>query len=387
MEEKLVAESTGMPRAGLDGVEVAVTEVGDVRGREGSYHYRGYDAIELARSRSIEDVWCLLFEGELPDGARRSAFDDEIRSLRVIPEQVSEALPAVVASGSGAMFEDVRAAYALFAAARGFRPLVEIGEDDLRSQAMQSCAVYPTLAMAVHRLHSGLDPIAPRDDLPVTANYLYMLTGMEGRPEHVDALEKYLIATVEHGFNASTFSARVIASTGADLGSAVLGALGALSGPLHGGAPSRARAMLAEIGSKENAEAWLRSSVQSGGRLMGFGHRVYKTEDPRSGLLLEVAEELGAESLELARHVERSAVSILQELKPGRDLYTNVEFYAGIVLDLVGLPSALFTPTFAASRMIGWCAHIMEQAADNRLIRPSARYTGPQPGRRVRASL
>jgi citrate synthase len=374
-----------MPMAGLDGVEVAVTGVGDVLGREGAYHYRGYDAIELARSRSIEDVWCLLFEGKFPNAARRAAFDDEIRSLRMIPPQVLEALPAVVASGRGSVFEDVRVAYGLFVATRGFRPSVEIGEDDLRLQAMQSCAVYPTLAMAVHRLQSGLDPVAPRDDLPVTANYLYMLTGEEGRPEHVDALEKYLIATVEHGFNASTFAARVIASTGADLGSAVLGAIGALSGPLHGGAPSRARAMLAEIGSKENAEAWLRSSVRSGGRLMGFGHRVYKTEDPRSALLLEVAEELGAESLDLARHVERSAVSILQELKPGRNLYTNVEFYAGIVLDLVGLPSSLFTPTFAASRMIGWCAHIMEQAADNRLIRPSARYTGPQPGRRVPA--
>ena len=380
-----MSESTSMPMAGLDGVEVAVTGVGDVLGREGAYHYRGYDAIELARSRSIEDVWCLLFEGKFPNAARRAAFDDEIRSLRMIPPQVLEALPAVVASGRGSVFEDVRVAYGLFVATRGFRPSVEIGEDDLRLQAMQSCAVYPTLAMAVHRLQSGLDPVAPRDDLPVTANYLYMLTGEEGRPEHVDALEKYLIATVEHGFNASTFAARVIASTGADLGSAVLGAIGALSGPLHGGAPSRARAMLAEIGSKENAEAWLRSSVRSGGRLMGFGHRVYKTEDPRSALLLEVAEELGAESLDLARHVERSAVSILQELKPGRNLYTNVEFYAGIVLDLVGLPSSLFTPTFAASRMIGWCAHIMEQAADNRLIRPSARYTGPQPGRRVPA--
>jgi len=371
---------------GLDGVEVAETGVGDVRGLQGLYHYRGYDAIELARSRSIEEVWFLLLEGELPSKAQSAAFSEEVRSMQMVPSEIADALPEVVAAGRGSVFEDVRAAYALFEAARGFRPFVEITEHDLRAQAVQSCAGFPSLVMAVHRLQSGFEPIAPRDDLPFTANYLYMLTGTEARPEHVAALEKYLIATVEHGFSASTFAARVIASTGADLGSAVLGALGALSGPLHGGAPSRARAMLAEIGSKDRAEAWLRESVQAGGRLMGFGHRVYKTEDPRSALLLRIADELGADSLDLARHVERSAVAILQELKPGRSLYTNVEFYAGFVLDLVGLPSSLFTPTFATSRMIGWCAHILEQARDNRLIRPSARYVGPRPGRRVPAT-
>jgi citrate synthase len=378
-----MSEETGAGMPGLDGVEVAATAVGDVRGHEGTYHYRGYDAIELAGTRSFEEVWHLLFQGELPDDAELAAFSAEMRPLRVIPSEVSECLPALVASGRGSAFDDARVAYAAFVSALGFRPFVDIDARDLRWQAMRSCAVYPSLVAAVHRLRSGEEPIPPRDDLPFAANYLYMLAGTEARPEHVDALQKYLIATIEHGFNASAFSARVIASTGADLGSAVLGALGALSGPLHGGAPSRARAMLAEIGSKENADAWLRSSVEAGERLMGFGHRVYKTADPRSALLLEIAEGLGADSLDFARHVESSAVSILQQLKPGRNLYTNVEFYAGIVLDVVGIPSSLFTPTFAASRMIGWCAHVMEQAADNRLIRPSSRYTGPEPGRKA----
>jgi citrate synthase len=171
----------------------------------------------------------------------------------------------------------------------------------------------------------------------------------------------------------------VITSTGADLGAAVVGAIGALSGPLHGGAPSRALQMLDEIGTPENAEPWLRDAVARGDRLMGFGHRVYKTDDPRSLMLREVADQLGGDKMEVARHIENTAVRVLEEMKPGRRLYTNVEFYAGIVMDSCGIPRELFTPTFAASRVIGWCAHILEQAADNRLIRPSAQYVGAPP--------
>ena len=198
-------------------------------------------------------------------------------------------------------------------------------------------------------------------------------------PEHARAVEQYLISTIDHGFNASTFTARVITSTGADLAAAVTGAIGALSGPLHGGAPSRALDMLDAIGTIDNAEPWLRDAVERGDRLMGFGHRVYKTDDPRSVMLRGIAERLGGEKLELAKQIERKAIEVLAELKPGRKLYTNVEFYAGIVMDRAGLPREMFTPTFASSRVIGWCAHILEQAADNRLIRPSARYVGPPP--------
>jgi citrate synthase len=182
---------------------------------------------------------------------------------------------------------------------------------------------------------------------------------------------------MDHGFNSSTFTSRVITSTGSDIGSALTGAIGALAGPLHGGAPSRALAMLDAIGTPDRAEEYLRKEIASGQRLMGFGHRVYKTDDPRSTLLREVATELGGEQVDFARHVEATALRVLNELKPGRRLYTNVEFYAGVVMNSVGVPRDMFTPTFACSRTVGWTAAIAEQAANNRLIRPSALYVGP----------
>jgi citrate synthase len=182
---------------------------------------------------------------------------------------------------------------------------------------------------------------------------------------------------MDHGFNSSTFTSRVITSTGSDMGSALTGAIGALAGPLHGGAPSRALAMLDAIGTPDRAEEYLRAEISAGNRLMGFGHRVYKTDDPRSTLLRDVAGELGGDQAEFARHVEATALEVLHEMKPGRKLYTNVEFYAGVVMNSVGIPPELFTPTFACSRTVGWTAAIVEQAAHNRLIRPSAVYTGP----------
>jgi citrate synthase len=206
-----------------------------------------------------------------------------------------------------------------------------------------------------------------------------MVTGQEPDPVRARAVEQYQMLTIDHGFNASTFTARVITSTGADLASAVCGAIGALSGPLHGGAPSRALAMLDAIGPPERAEAWLREAIAGGDRVMGFGHRVYKTDDPRSVFLREVAIGLGGPLVGFAMEVEEQVLGLLDELKPGRDLHTNVEFYAGVVMDSCGIPRHMFTPTFAASRMVGWVAHVTEQAADNRLIRPAARYVGPPP--------
>jgi citrate synthase len=192
-------------------------------------------------------------------------------------------------------------------------------------------------------------------------------------------VEQYQISTIDHGFNASTFTARVVTSTGADLGSAMVAALGSLSGPLHGGAPSRALDMLDAIGTPDRTEAWIRNAVERGERIMGFGHRVFKTDDPRSLLLRRVAERLGGDKAAFATQVEQTVVDVLAELKPGRHLYANVEFYAGVVMDRCGLPRELFTPTFASSRVIGWCANMLEQAADNRIIRPSADYVGPPP--------
>jgi citrate synthase len=365
---------------GLEGVVVAETTVGDVRGLEGFYHYRQYNAVELAERRTLEDVWHLLFEGALPTLEERAAFQAEIAAQREIPSRVKAVLPEIASSAHSAPPLDLlRTTVSLMGASLGFRPSLDVDATELRQQAMQVCAVVPTLLTALYRLQQGLEIVDPDPSLPYAANYLYMMRGEVPDPQHARAVEQYLMTTVDHGFNASTFTARVITSTGADLAAAVVGAIGALSGPLHGGAPSRALDMLDSIGTIENADAWLRDAVERGDRLMGFGHRVYKTDDPRSVLLRSVAERLGGDQVEFAKEVEQHAVDVLAELKPGRKLYTNVEFYAGVVMNSCGVPREMFTPTFASSRVIGWCAHILEQAADNRLIRPSAQYVGVAP--------
>jgi len=367
-------------RRGLEGVVVAETEVGDVRGQEGFYHYRQYNAVELAEKRSLEDVWHLMYQGSLPSAAERERFDEEIRSLRPIPPSVKGLLPAIATAGRHFVpLDALRSAYSLLAYALDFKSWLDVDTQTLRANAMQPSAVMPTLIMALYRLSQGLDPIDPHPDLAYAANYLYMLSGEVPDPAHARAIEQYLISTTDHGFNSSTFTARVITSTGADLGSAVVGAIGALSGPLHGGAPSRALDMLDAIGTPDKAEPWIRASVMKGERIMGFGHRIYKTDDPRSVMLRGVAERLGGDMVDFAKKVETTVVEVLAELKPGRNLYANVEFYAGVVMNEVGLPRELFTPTFTSSRVIGWTSHILEQAADNRLIRPSAHYAGPPP--------
>ena len=205
------------------------------------------------------------------------------------------------------------------------------------------------------------------------------MTGELPAPDKVRAIEQYLILTVDHGFNASTFTARVITSTGADCAAAVVGAIGSLSGPLHGGAPSRALELLDEIRSVDRVDEVVRPKIEHGERIMGFGHAVYRTDDPRSLLLRDVAIGLGGPLAELGVHVERRIVELLAELKPGRELYANVEFFAGVVMATCGLPPEMFTPTFASSRVIGWGANILEQAADSKIIRPSANYNGPTP--------
>jgi citrate synthase len=371
---------------GLAGVIVAETEVGDVRGQEGFYHYRQYSAVELAEKRSLEDVWYLMFEGELPDRAAHDRFRAEVHELRKLPDEVSAVLPAIASAGERFVpLDALRTAVSQVGAALDFQASLDITHEELKHNAMRVCAITPTLIMALYRLRQGLDPIAPHPDLGYAANYLYMMSGDVPDPDFARAIEQYQITTVDHGFNASTFTARVITSTGADLGASVVGAIGALSGPLHGGAPSRALDMLDAIGTPDKTDAWVRNAVESGDRIMGFGHRVYKTDDPRSVLLRSVAQRLGGDMADFAMQVERTVVDVLAELKPGRDLYTNVEFYAGVVMDRCGLPRELFTPTFASSRVIGWCANILEQAADNRIIRPSAKYVGPPPPQPVPA--
>ncbi|MFF8373381.1 citrate synthase/methylcitrate synthase [Streptomyces lydicus] len=365
---------------GLAGVIVTETRLGDVRGREGFYHYRQYSAVELATSRSFEDVWYLMFHGELPDAAQLAAFRAETAALRPLPDAVRDALPALAGAGAPAgPLAGLRTALSLFGASVGFRPLYDIEAGRRRADALAVCAAVPTLLTALHRLGQGLQPVEPRADLGHAANYLYMLTGEEPEPAQVRAIEAYLISTIDHGFNASTFTARVITSTGADLAACLVGAVGALSGPLHGGAPSRALDMLDAIGTPDRIDGWIRDRVLDGDRIMGFGHSVYRTEDPRSRMLRGIAEEFGGPLVEFAVQVETRVEELLAELKPGRELHTNVELYAGVVMELCGLPREMFTPTFCAARVIGWSANVLEQAEDSKIIRPAARYVGPPP--------
>jgi citrate synthase len=370
---------TDVPR-GLKGVVVAETSIGDVRGQEGFFHYRQYSAVELAQSRSLEDVWYLLIDGEVPNAHQQAEFANQVGPLRTIPPSVIKALPDVAAAAAtGGALDGLRTAISLLASAEAFQPSYDLDHAALRRNGLRISAVTPTLVAALHRLQHGQQPIDPNPSLGHAANYLWMVTGENPDPDVARALEQYLILTVDHGFNASTFTARVIASTGADMGAAITGAIGALSGPLHGGAPSRALETLEAIGTPDRTSGWVRDAVERGDRIMGFGHAVYKTDDPRSLLLRGVAERLGGDLARFAVDVEQTIVETLAELKPGRQLYANVEYYAGVVMARCGLPPELFTPTFACSRVIGWAANVLEQAADNRIIRPSARYIGPPP--------
>lgn len=366
----------GVPR-GLKGVVVTETGIGDVRGSEGFYHYRQYSAVDLAMSRPVEDAWQLLIDGELPAGiSEREAFAREVRPLRGIPEATAAILPTI-AKTTGQPLNGFRTALSMAAEEHGCRPVYDLKPDERRGDALFAAAITPTILTALHRLRAGQDPVGPRDDLDYAANYLWMLTGQEPAGQHVTAIRRYLISTIDHGFNASTFTARVIASTGADIGACITGAIGALSGPLHGGAPSRALDLLAEIGEARRARAVIEDKVTRGERIMGFGHAVYTTRDPRAEMLKETAQGLGGPLADLAVRVEQTVTDVLAELKPGRHLYANVEYYAGVVMALCGIPPEMFTPTFASSRVIGWSANVLEQADDPKIIRPSARYTGP----------
>jgi citrate synthase len=366
-----------VPRS-LKGVIVADTALGDVRGLEGFYHYRQYSAPDLAATRTLEDVWYLLLEGELPTRAERDAYTARIAALRVLPDELLAMLPSVAAS-SRVPLGGLRTALSQLAAMEDMPQTYDADAATISANAMRLSAATPVLIAALHRLSIGEQPIAPRTDLGHAANYLFMIDGVVPDAARARAIEQYLILTVDHGFNASTFTSRVVTSTGADVGSAVVAALGALSGPLHGGAPSRALDTLDAIGSPENTEAWVRAAVGHGERIMGFGHAVYRTADPRSVMLRGIAQDLGGPLVDFAVQVESTVERVLAELKPGRELHTNVEFYAGVVMELCGLPRALFTPTFAASRIIGWAAQILEQSEETAIIRPSARYVGPEP--------
>ncbi len=363
---------------GLKGVVAAETTIGDVRGLEGRFHYRDHDATELARHCALEEVWFLLTEGRLPDPDELAAFSGRLQTARTIPTTLLPALEVITDLG-GPLLTRLRSALSLAAAHLGCRPVLDLDPDERRADALRLAALTPSLVAALWRLDQGLPLLERGEGLGHAADYLYRCTGERPDPAAARAVEQYLILTIDHGFNASTFTGRVVASTGADVGAALVAALGALSGPLHGGAPSRALAALDEIGTPERAAAWVTDALAAGDKIMGFGHAVYRAPDPRSGLLLEIARSLGGERVEQAVAIEAAISDALRAAKPGQPIPTNVEFYAGVVMERCGLAADLFTPTFAVSRVIGWSAHVVEQAAAGKIIRPAARYVGPWP--------
>jgi citrate synthase len=360
-----------MVNSGLDGIVAATTALSHVDGERGELVIGGYDIGELAEDATFEETTWLLWHGELPSAAQLETFRAALASRRALP-QASLALLRECARVGADPMDTLR----IVAGA------ISLGSDD----AEQIVAQFPTIVAAWWRLRRGQEPLEPRTDLAHAANFLYMLSGDLPDAERVRGLETYLNTVVDHGLNASTFTARVITSTGADLVSAVVGAVGALKGPLHGGAPGPALDMVFEIGDASRAEAFLRRKIEAGEKLMGFGHRVYKVRDPRADVLARAAERLytraGDMSLySLARAVEADAIRLLEEYKPGRRLNTNVEFYTALLLHGLGFDVPLFTPTFAISRVSGWIAHAFEQRRANRIIRPQSDYSGPR-GRR-----
>ncbi len=361
---------------GLNGVVAAETAIGAVDGDRGFFHYGGRDATELARTLSFEDVWFRIREGRPPSAAELTEFTERVAALRHVPESLVPVVRTVASTGAS-LLSQLRAVLSVAAPVVGFDPLIDIADDERRRQSLALAAMVPSILAALHRVGSGLEPVEPDRSLGHAAAYLHETTGEVPTPVAARAVEQYMILTIDHGFNASTFTARVVASTGADLADGVCAAIGALAGPLHGGAPSRALDALDAIGSAERAPEWVRREVGEGRRIMGFGHAVYRAPDPRSGLLREVAERLGGDLVGRAMAIEEEILVTLAELKPDRPLPSNVEFYAGVVMETAGLPRSMFTPTFAVSRTVGWCAHIVEQAAADKLIRPSSRYVGP----------
>lgn len=343
---------------GLKGVVVADTRTGDVRGEEGFYHFREYSAVELARSRSFEDVCHLMLEGALPTAGESKALQDRLAEASVLPHALLEVLLDVARSGPDrGSLARLRTAVSHLGAVEGFGPTYGADPAQLRADVLRLVGAVPVIQAALYRLRRGLEPLpAPSSGRAITA---------------------YLTSTVDHGFSASTFAARVVTSAGSDVASAVCAAIGTFAGPLHGGAPDRALDALDEIGSPERAREWVRDKVAAGERIMGFGHAVYRVMDPRAAMLREIAQELGGPLADLAVRVEREVVDALAELKPGRALHTNVEYYAGVVMEQCDIPREMFTPTFATARVVGWGAHILEQAQESKIFRPSARYVGP----------
>jgi citrate synthase len=348
-------------KPGLEGVIAFETEIAEPDRDGGSLRYRGVDIEELVGAVSFGNVWGLLVDNALDPG---------------LPP--AEPFPLPVHSGDVRV--DVQSALAMLAPAWGFKQLLDIDEQEARDDlARASVMALSFVAQSARGI--GL-PMVPQSDIDkartIVERFMIRWRG-EPDPKHVQAVDAYWTSAAEHGMNASTFTARVVASTGADVAACLSAAVGAMSGPLHGGAPSRVLHMLEGVERSGDAEAYVKQVLDRGERLMGFGHRVYRAEDPRAKVLRRTARELGAPRFETAEALEKAALAELQARRPDRVLATNVEFWAAVVLDFAEVPPHMFTPMFTCARTAGWAAHVLEQKRTGRLIRPSARYVGEGP--------
>jgi citrate synthase len=363
--------------SGLEGIVAARTPLSEVDGLKGVLTIRGYDIEEIASQISLEEAAYLLWHGKLPTRSELEEQNRRLVSYRRLPEETRTA----VQLGAKRMEPMDALRFAVASLTADDPAPGDISHESNQKRAEMIVARVPVIVGMYQRLRSGGQVVEPRADLGMAANLLFQMTGVEPDESKVRGLETYLVTVTDHGMNASTFTTRVIASTASDMVSAVTGGIGALKGPLHGGAPGPALDMIEEIGTADRADAWMRDAVQHGKRIMGFGHRIYKVRDPRAEVLYKaawlLAEETGEQSsLDLAKEVERVAVQVLLDEKPGRNLNTNVEFYTALLLRDVGLTPDLFSPCFAVGRTVGWTAHIIEQQDSGRLIRPQSEYNG-----------
>jgi citrate synthase len=348
-------------QSGLEGVVAFATEIAEPDREGGALRYRGVDIEDLVGAVPFEHVWGLLVDSSYVPG-------------------LPPAAPHPLGVRSGDPRVDVQSALAVLGPQWGFRQLIDISDEQARDDLARA-SVMALSFVAQSARGWGQPPVAQTevDKGRTTAERFLIRWRGEADPDHVRAVDAYWISAAEHGMNASTFTARVVASTGADVAAALSSAVGALSGPLHGGAPLRVLKMLDEVERMGDADRWVKDALDRGERLMGFGHRVYRAEDPRARVLRRTARELGAARLEVAEALEQAALAELHARKPDRVLATNVEFWSAVVLDVAEVPPALFTSMFTCARVAGWSAHILEQKREGRLIRPTAQYIGPAP--------
>ncbi len=348
-------------QSGLEGVVAFATEIAEPDKEGGALRYRGVDIEDLVGSVPFEKVWGLLVDGSFEPG-------------------LPPAIPHPLSVRTGDPRADLQAALATLAPEWGLEPVIDISDEQARDDLAKVSVM--ALSFVAQSARGGGQPPVPQSEIDratsIPERFLLRWRG-EADPRHVAAIDAYWISAAEHGMNASTFTARVVTSTGADVAAALSAGVGALSGPLHGGAPSRVLSMLDAVEESGDADAWVKNALDDGERLMGFGHRVYRAEDPRARVLRRTARQIGAPRLEVAEALEQAALAELQARKPDRVLATNVEFWSAVVLDFADVPPELFTPLFSCARVAGWAAHILEQKREGRLIRPTAKYIGPGP--------